>query len=267
MENLQLGYPIKDFNFTDNVSQYFGVNRARYSEAFGLPAHNGLDCIKANDKLGYGTPLTALYDFDTCAFETDFPTKTRGSGIRMFKTLDKPFLYKRTEVHSIENLFWHIADFTIKAGTSGKKGDIVALIGNTGYVFPKPHNGCSFCPYLGSHVHVGLKFYDKWGKKIWNDYKGAIDPVPYMYQNGDKFKMRFDRDLYFGTRGNDVSNLQSLLKIELGDAVKYDPTGFYGALTVRSVAQLQLKHDIKPPLGFCGVLTRRYLRNTYLHQI
>ncbi len=269
MEYFKLGYPIENFDIASSCSQYFGVNRSRYYRDFGLPAHNGIDVIKAGEKLGYGTKILAMHDYESTSVSSDFPTKTIGTSLKLRHLLNPLIKVNGKTAWYVETIYGHLADITlspIQQKSGGKKGDIVALMGNVGYVFPRPHNGCAICPYLGTHTHIGLVFYDSLGKIIQNDYNGRYDPIPYLYNKGDKLKMRFDRDLFIGRSGDDVSSLQTILKIE-GFAEDYSPIGYYGTRTLRDVRKLQQKHGITPSYGFCGVKTRRYLSSRYLKGI
>src|SRR3990167_10714389 len=148
---MKLSPPIPNFSLVNNVSQYFGVNRSYYGEKFGLPGHNGLDVVVMDDKLGYGSPILAMHDFDSANFETDFPTKKRGTGLWLKKKLETPKIIRGKEAHYLETVYWHLADFSIKPGESGKAGDVVGLMGNTGEVYPKPSNDCERCQWFGCY--------------------------------------------------------------------------------------------------------------------
>lgn len=257
--------PIEKFNWLNNVSQMFGVNgsyykRFRNSKGVPLPGHNGLDVTGDAEKLGYGTKILAMHDFDTCGIETDFPTKTIGNIIRLYKNLDKPITVLGKEVWKVESIYAHLSDFAIKAGTNGKAGDVIGLMGNTGHVFPEPSNKCPLCPYYGTHTHVAWRAYDKKGKVIDNEYDGYLDPIPNIYAAG-KLPIGFNRTLTIGSSGDDVSWLQTCLKIE-GLAGDYEPLGYFGAKTLRDVSTLQSRLGWTP-VGSVGPKTREYLNNKY----
>lgn len=258
--------PIENFRFQGNISQLFGVNKSAYeqfrnSKGEKLGGHNGLDIFAENDQLGYGTLIKAMHDWDTCSLESDFPIKTRGNGIRLYKHMT-PFLVDGVMCHMIETIYWHLADFEIKAGSSGKQGETIGKMGNTGQVFPKPSNTCALCPYFGTHLHTAWRGYDKNGKIIDNDFDGYRDPVPFLFQEGDRLPVIFNRDMYPGVSGNDVAWLQTVLKLE-GFGEDYEPLGYFGSKTLRDVIKLQKKHSISPALGFVGPKTRSYLNNKY----
>jgi hypothetical protein len=94
----------------------------------------------------------------------------------------------------------------------------------------------------------------------WNEYKGFIDPTPILFKNGEKLRMWFIRNLHIGSSGDDVSWLQTCLKI-FGYGKDYEPIGFFGKKTLRDCIQLQKDFNINPPLGFCGQKTRAFITN------
>lgn len=246
MENLVP--PLHVFNPKDNLSQSFGVSRAFYYKHFKMAGHQGLDIYVADGKMGFGTRVIAAHDGIVEKISYDVPHQTKGNGIYI---LDKS--------KKFSTVYWHLASFAdIKIGQEVKQFDTIATLGNSGFVRPLPTKDC---PHCGSHLHFAVRVHGKI-----NDYKGFVDPLPLIWRTNYKLPFRFDRDLFFGSRGDSVSWLQTILRIE-GFAEDYDPIGFYGTRTVRDVRKLQQKHNINPPLGYCGNLTRTYLRNTYLHQI
>lgn len=70
----------------------------------------------------------------------------------------------------------------------------------------------------------------------------------------------FTKNLYYGLRNNDVLELQKRF-IKEGLAT-YEPTGYFGTLTLLSARAYQKKHGIKPAWGFVGPLTRASLNTT-----
>src|SRR3990167_7595628 len=59
----------------------------------------------------------------------------------------------------------------------------------------------------------------------------------------------FNRDLFFGVRGDDVKCLQEYL----GDI----DTGFFGNLTKNDVSRLQTDNGITPTAGYFGPISRK----------
>lgn len=258
-----LGHPIENFDWKVNISQHFGCSPGVYGSRFGLPGHNGLDIIQASDKLGYGTRILAAHDFQSSSLSSDFPTKTTGNGITIKTLLDPVIKVNGIDARYMETIYWHLSDFSILAGASGKRGDIIGLMGNTGFVSPKPSNACALCPYYGTHLHFGVRFYDVFGNVIdaSNGYGGYKDPVPYMFKTGDKFRMFFGSNITYASSGDEVSWLQTLLRLE-GFAADYDPIAYAGSKTIRDVMKLQEKYGLNS-FPVTGPKTRAILNNKY----
>ena len=68
----------------------------------------------------------------------------------------------------------------------------------------------------------------------------------------------FDRDLFFGMRGTEISALQQFLK-DQGPAIYPEGlvTGYFGALTQNAVKKFQTAHKITPVAGYFGPKTRK----------
>lgn len=252
---LTLKPPIHGFNWQHNITQLFGVNYNLYKKTFNLEGHNGLDIIVRDTKKGYGTKILAAHDGTVRRIDSDFPTKTKGNGI-----------YLRSDRMDnlgsgvyIETIYWHLSDFTVKVGDKVKAGDTIGLMGNTGWVIPRP---IALRPYDGTHLHFGLKIIDANGVTANGSYGhfGYIDPTPYIYKKGDKLPMYWFKSLSLGNRSNGVAWLQTILKLE-GFAHDYSPTGYYGWKTMRDVRKLQLKYGITPAVGFFGPITRAHVNH------
>lgn len=261
---MRLEPPIGNFDLSKNVSQYFGVNHDYYWSNFGLEGHNGIDIVAPDDpKLGYGVIVKAAHDWDSIRYEEDFPIKKRGNGVWLRKKLDKSFMVRGREAHFVETVYWHLADFDVRS--SGKAGEPIGKMGNTGHVYPKPTNDCNICPFYGTHLHFAVSFYDLYGRLIPSEYNnGYSDPVPYLYRSGNKFsKMNFTHDLYWRSQGDEVAWLQTLLKISFDD-LTFEPIGYYGGQTVKAVARLQERHGLTPKIGYFGAKTKSLIRSLYL---
>jgi murein DD-endopeptidase MepM/ murein hydrolase activator NlpD len=257
---MKLRNPIKDFNWKTNISQMFGVAYNLYFSNFGLPGHNGIDIVVHDDKNGYGIPILATHDFDGVVIESDFPIKTKGNGLYLRKEVER-FELRGKEVSYIETCYWHLSDFCVTGKSTGKAGDVIGLMGNTGFVFPKPTQES---PYSGIHLHFGLRFRDRFGQILFTDnkYEGYVDPTPYLFEQGQKLPIGFNRNLSLTSEGDDVSWLQTCLELE-GLAVNYDPIGVFGKKTLVDVMALQAKHGLTPSIGLVGPKTRTLLNNKY----
>lgn len=249
--------PIQNFSWKRNVTQLFGVNPATYKQfnnedGESLPGHNGLDIIIPDDeRRGYGKAVLAMHNATVRQIETDFPIKKRGNGIYLLQKLDSG--------KYLETTYWHLSDFDVKVGDEVKVGDVIGKIGNTGYVKPEPSKNC---PYCGSHLHVGVRFYGTRGEFIKTGYNGYVDPTPLLFKGGNKLPITIYRDLMIGKSGDDVSWLQTLLKLE-GLAQDYEPLGYFGIKTHRDVIKLQQKYNLTPTIGYVGPKTRWLLMDKY----
>lgn len=227
-------YPIKNFSWKENISQLFGVNRAYYQPKYGIPGHNGLDIIVRDDKKGFGTPIISVCDGIVESKTYDVPTRTNGNGVYIYSVeLNRTFVY------------WHLSDFQCEVGQEVKEGDVIGLMGNSGAVYPLP---TKYNPYDGTHLHFAVL--DRSNK---NEYSGFIDPVPFLWESG-KLPLLFSRDLFYGREGDDVSYLQTILKLE-GFADDYEPIGYFGYKTMRDVINFQQKNNITPAFGYFGPKT------------
>mgnify|MGYP001558608343 FL=1 len=243
-----MNYPIKNFSW-GSVSQMFGVNHDLYFDNFGIPGHNGIDYVDL-----YGTPILAAHDGQVTLISRDDPTRKNGNGI---------YIQGYDRENYIDTAYWHLSEITVTAGQKVKAGDVIGKMGNSGFVrpLPTPDN-----PQAGTHLHFGVRRIKILipgvdTQIIPTDYKGFCDPTPFLYK-GEKLPIRFNRDLFMGLGGDDVSHLQTCLKLE-GFAKDYEPIGYFGNKTRRDVSLFQTKYGINPILGYCGTKTRKLLNEKY----
>ena len=71
------------------------------------------------------------------------------------------------------------------------------------------------------------------------------------------------RNLSFGSTGDDVKQLQTLLVNEVGYSANLI-TGYFGNITREAVKKLQEKYNITPAFGYFGAITRQRLQALYL---
>src|SRR4051812_34323847 len=69
----------------------------------------------------------------------------------------------------------------------------------------------------------------------------------------------FTRSLTVGSRGTDVTALQSIL-MQAG-YLKVSPTGYFGSLTKAALAAWQAANGISPAVGYFGPITRAAIGN------
>ena len=231
------------WDWKTSVSQFFGVNKKTYQPVFGIPGHNGIDIVVRGDKRGYGTPIVAAHDGIVEKIIQDVPHTTRGNGIYIM-SLDGKF----------STNYWHLSQFNVHVGQKVKAEETIGLMGNSGFVKPPP---TQVCPHCGTHLHFGLKIHG-----LVNEYKGFVDPTPHLFKEGEKLPFKFLYDMFVGKQGDDVSHLQTILKIE-GFAEDYEPIGYFGMKTLRDVRKLQQKYGITPSYGYAGYKTRLFLKGKY----
>ena len=241
---IELLPPIENFDFTKNVSQMFGVSADLYKREFGIPAHNALDIVVRDDRQGFGTTVYSMHVGKVERIVYDVPHKTRGNGI-----------YILSEDKTFSTVYWHLSSFQVNVGETVRAFQPIATMGNSGHVFPSP---TSACPRCGTHLHAGLQIH---GKQ--NEYDSFVDPTPTLFREGNKLPVKFQRMLFVGMSGDDVSWLQTILKIELGDEVPFDPIAYFGTQTLKAVRLLQQRQGISPSYGYVGPMTRKYLNDTY----
>ena len=176
--------PIKKFNFLKypygDCTQWFGENPQLYDKEFGLRGHNGIDCVRP-----WGEHLFAVEDGVICDLKTD--PGGYGMHIRILSE------YKKGKYR--EWTYGHMSHINVKLGDYVKAGQYVGNIGNTGFVVSNSTgNGFwSANPYVGTHLHLGLRYasknpngwqypYDGSPKVSIDNYnngnKGAVDPLP-----------------------------------------------------------------------------------------
>jgi len=256
---MKLLAPIENFVWTENISQLYGVNVALYKRQFGLDTgHNGLDIIKKDNKFGYGTKILSAHTHPAKVTKvfSDFPNKTKGTGVYLHEQLANGEI--------LETVYWHLSDVSIRLGdivephqpigTPAILNKAVGLMGNTGFVFPKPS---SQFPYRGTHLHFAVSLY-KNGKRI------SLDPTPFLFNTGDRLPIKFTRTLTFGSTGDEVSWLQTCLKL-IGFAEDYEPVAYFGPKTLRDVRKLQASRGWSPA-WVVGPKTREYLNSKYSYR-
>lgn len=243
---IKLHSPIKDFNWKNNVSQMFGVNYELYHTNFGTPGHNGIDIVVRDNKRGYGTPILAAHDGTVVLITYETKWKTKGNGLYLMDTNGH-----------YQTIYWHLSEIQVVGQQKVKAGEVIGLMGNTGFCRPIPS---PLDPYAGTHLHFALK--DNHAKD--KSYAGFVDPVPFLFNEGEKLNVYWPEDLFVGKSGDYVSWLQTILKIE-GFAEDYEPIAYYGIKTARDVRKLQLKYSISPALGYFGPKTRGLMKEKYYY--
>lgn len=245
MNWIKLSSPVENFSFS-SCAQLFGMNKEFYQSRFtDLYAHNGIDIVfPGQPKNGYGAKILAAHDGTVSKVIFDsYPLHTKGNGIY----IDYPD-------DSITTVYWHCSEILITGQKEVKAGEVIALAGNTGLVYPTPTKEL---PYNAVHLHFGVI-----DNSTVNEYKGHVDPVPYLFKLDDKLPVKFDHDLSFGMEEDAISWLQTIMKIEFPD-ITFQPVGFFGSKTLEAVKRFQERYGVTPAYGFCGSKTRAVLNAMY----
>ena len=139
---MKICYPL---NLPFHVSQKWGENPAFYN-TIGLKAHNGWDFACPT-----GTPVYATHD-----------------GVIQFAGIDST-MSLTIGIDSTDGTFrtlnCHLSELKVKYGQNVKRGDLIALSGNTGRYTSGPH------------LHFGVR---PLPAKMDNGYNGAADPALYF---------------------------------------------------------------------------------------
>lgn len=249
--------------------QGFGQNFNPSYAAGGLLGHTGIDV-----NCGYGSPIEAI-----CAglVYTTFPIdKPASDGYTAVFTL------VTTPLEIFEFSYGHVSEIDCQIGQQVNVGDVIAKEGNHGTVYAGNVQITLAMQAAGDHdghhrhyqkrpviktkaladvlKYMGLSDAQGW----YQDAEGYYYQT-YAYSNGfngcvDWTLPLFPRNLMIGMSGYDVYLLQKAIVLE--GCGSFNPTGFFGVLTLAGMMKLQAKHGISAT-GFCGVLSRGYLNSTY----
>lgn len=129
----------------DRISQVFGANKAYYSK-FGLAGHEGID---------YASPVGTSI-------------KAAASGVVTYAGWHTNYgnYMKISHSDGTSTGYAHLSYFAVRSGHIVKQGDVIGKTGNTGNS-------------TGAHLHFMLLT-----KDIRNGYGGAINPQPYITNQG-----------------------------------------------------------------------------------
>lgn len=173
--------PIDNFDMRDypygSVTQWFGENPALYNMHVGMKGHNGIDIVAYK-----GCPLVAVEDGEIL----DVNNNPEGYG-----------KYVRLLAVDREWTYGHCDTIRVKAGQKVKEGDVIATMGNTGFVvgIDTARSFWGEAPDgQGTHLHLGLRLVQEdpqgWSYKgstkklrvlnYENGYRGSIDPRPFL---------------------------------------------------------------------------------------
>jgi hypothetical protein len=257
LERIILDSPIRNFNWRNSTSQLFGVNHNFYSRYFNLPGHQGIDVVIRDNRNGFGHPILAMHDGTVEKIVYDVPHHTKGNG-----------LYVLSPNKHFSTVYWHLSGFHVdRIGQKVERGQPIGMLGNSGWVRPKPDPNDPKAMYNGCHLHAALKIHDKgfWQGRE-NYYRGFVDPTPFFKeaQLGMKLPIEFRRSLFLTSEGDDVAWLGTCLILELGhERVPFEPFYHFGRRTRKAVKEVQRKYSLSPVFGFVGSKTRQLLNGRW----
>jgi len=153
-----------------SVTQWFGENPELYSR-WGLAHHNGIDIVAP-----HGTPIMCV---------------EAGVVAKVKLNPDGYGKYVRVLTETSEWVYAHLSKIHVVEGEKVEEGDVVGLMGNTGFVVSGATPWWEYNPYAGTHLHLGLRkveddpngwSYPGSDRKIQilnydNGVKGAVDYV------------------------------------------------------------------------------------------
>lgn len=142
------------------VSQEFGENPQKYAQ-LGLAGHDGRDYAAPK-----GTPVKATHD----GFVIESIAKDTGYGIRVqiYNEQGYTTIYGHFERSNFPDIpfSWQERRYPVKTG------DVIGFVDSTGFS-------------TGNHLHLGLRFYDNYQVKNYNNgFFGYVDPRPYLEEKG-----------------------------------------------------------------------------------
>jgi murein DD-endopeptidase MepM/ murein hydrolase activator NlpD len=190
-----------------SCTQKYGVNKALYA-SMDMRGHNGLDLVAP-----WGTPLMAVEDGTILEVKDD--PSGYGKHVR--------FLSDKSTLNAFrEWTYGHCSTTFVKVGQHVTAGQIIANMGNTGFVVSgdnTPFWGTN-PDHKGTHLHLGLRLMQKvangWkypGSDIGinclsynNGFKGSIDPTPYLVG---------------ATEANKTEQITALMRVYVGLLAKY----------------------------------------------
>jgi murein DD-endopeptidase MepM/ murein hydrolase activator NlpD len=167
-----------------SCTQRFGENPKLYQNAVGLIGHNGEDHVAP-----HGTPMYAV-ESGTVVEVKDTP-EGYGRHLRIITSAKNGVCNEWT--------YGHCDKVFVKQNDKVTAGQLVANMGNTGFVVSGATPFWNVNPFAGTHLHLGLRRVVKkstgWaypGSSIkievldyQNGYKGAVDPRPLLEQVSD----------------------------------------------------------------------------------
>ena len=136
-----------------SVTQFFGENPALYSKVCPAPGqclvggHNGIDLVAP-----WGTPIFAVQDGIVCEVK-DSPTGY-GKHVRILSDHDDTAFWR-------EWTYGHLSRLDVTIGQQVSEGQVIGLMGNTGFVVSGATPYWEYNPFAGTHLHLAARIVQK----------------------------------------------------------------------------------------------------------
>ena len=151
------------------------------SEFQAMIGHNGIDIVAP-----HGTPMEAVEDGRVVQVKSS--PDGHGKHVRIVS--------RRADSDGFNHLwvYGHCDTILVEVGDRVRQGDVIATMGNTGFVVSGHTPYWKYNPHAGTHLHLGLRLV-KFANDGWsyegsdlrlkvndynNGYKGGVDPYPYL---------------------------------------------------------------------------------------
>ena len=161
-----------------DITQWFGENEALYQKHViikGVPlkGHNGIDIVRPHGEALYAIEKGTVIDVKSAP-------DGYGKHIRIVTETGNEWTYG------------HLSQILVKQNDVVEEGQIVGLMGNTGFVVSGATPFWDYNPYRGTHLHLGLRKVKIVKTGGWsypgstlriktlnydNGYFGAVDPM------------------------------------------------------------------------------------------
>lgn len=207
---MKLSNPIKGYINkkapNGSVTQWFGENPELYKAAINLKSHNGIDLVAP-----YGTPIYAIASGLVVECKDD--ASGYGKHVRILcDNEDKKGGYEMTYGHAAQNL--------VKIGERVETGQMIQLMGNTGFVVSDV-NALGYWvkgsnKYAGTHLHLSIREF-KYDKKGWRYYPNTPKITILNYNNGWNGCFDFAKMFYEDAKLGDVA-INKWIKVDESNA-------------------------------------------------
>jgi len=247
------------------IGQGFGQN---FNESYrGIKGHPAWD-----ESCGYGSNIESYVD--GWVYGVREPNKDKPNDYSSINMICE------TKTEIFEFVIGHVSEIDVKVNTRVSKGQVIGKEGNFGTVYSGnilvSESSKKRGSTRGSHRHVQkrplyrvteispFRMYLHTTEGIYKDRLGFYYEYVFPHKDyagcTDWTAPLFKKTLSIGSTGYEVYMLQKAMWNE--NLADYDPTGYFGAKTLKSVRSYQRKYGLKPAFQV-GPKTRNILNNNY----